>query len=53
LKWKERKKIREIADIMGISTTMVDKHLAKGMEIVRHKMKPEMLLVFYFMFLNY
>ena len=52
LKWKEGKKIREIADIMGISTTMVDKHLAKGMEIVREKMTTEMLLFFYFMILN-
>ena len=52
MKWKEGKKIREIADIMGISTTMVDKHLAKGMEIVREKMTSEMLLFFYFMILN-
>jgi RNA polymerase sigma-70 factor, ECF subfamily len=48
LKWKEGKKIREIAEIMGISATMVDKHLAKGMEIVRQKMTSEMLLFFYF-----
>lgn len=48
LKWKEGKKIREIADIMGISATMVDKHLAKGMEIVRQKMTSEMLLFLYF-----
>ena len=52
MKWKEGKKIREIAEIMGISTTMVDKHLAKGMEIVRGKMTSEMLLFFYFMILN-
>ena len=52
MKWKEGKKIREIAEIMGISTTMVDKHLAKGMEIVREKMTSEMLLFFYFMILN-
>lgn len=48
LKWKGGKKIREIADIMRISTTMVDKHLAKGMDIVRQKMTSEMLLIFYF-----
>ncbi len=52
LKWKEGKKIREIADIMGISTTMVDKHLAKGMEMVRQKMTSDMLLFLYFVILN-
>ncbi len=52
LKWKEGKKIREIAEIMGISTTMVDKHLAKGMEIVRQKMTSEMLLLLYILILN-
>lgn len=52
LKWFEGKKIREIADIMGISSTMVDKHLAKGMEIMRQKMPPEMLLFFYFVLMG-
>jgi RNA polymerase sigma-70 factor (ECF subfamily) len=52
LKWFEGKKIREISEIMGISTTMVDKHLAKGMEIMRQKMKPEMFLFFYLLFLS-
>ncbi|GAB1453711.1 hypothetical protein MASR2M47_37670 [Draconibacterium sp.] len=52
LKWFEGKKIREISEIMGISSTMVDKHLAKGMEIMRQKMKPEMFLFFYLMFLS-
>ena len=35
LKWLEGKKNREIAEIMEISSTMVDKHLAKGLEIAR------------------
>jgi len=52
LKWKEGKKIREIADIMGISSTMVDKHLAKGMEMVRQKMTSEMILLLYILILN-
>ncbi len=52
LKWKEGKKIREIAEIMEISTTMVDKHLAKGMEIIRQKMTPEMFLFFYLIMLS-
>ncbi len=42
LKWFEKKKIREIAEIMKISTTMVDKHLQKGLTIAR-----ESLLVSY------
>ena len=33
LRWLEGKKIKEIAAQMNISTTMVDKQLAKGMEI--------------------
>lgn len=47
LKWLEGKKIREIAETMGISTTMVDKHLAKGLEIARKKIPPGLML-FYF-----
>ncbi|MDD4143494.1 MAG: RNA polymerase sigma-70 factor [Prolixibacteraceae bacterium] len=35
LKWFEGKKIREIAEIMNISTTMVDKYLARGLKIAR------------------
>jgi RNA polymerase sigma-70 factor (ECF subfamily) len=38
LKWFGGKKIHEIAKIMGISTTMVDKHLSKGLQITRKKM---------------
>ena len=44
LKWLEGKKIREIAGIMQISTTMVDKHLAKGLQIAREKLSPGMFL---------
>jgi RNA polymerase sigma-70 factor (family 1) len=42
LKWFEGKKIREIAEIMDISTTMVDKHLAKGMKVVKNKLNTEL-----------
>ena len=44
LKWFEGKKIREIAEIMDISATMVDKHLAKGLQIARQNLNPEMFL---------
>jgi RNA polymerase sigma-70 factor (ECF subfamily) len=44
LKWIEGKKIREIAEVMNISTTMVDKHLAKGMDFARKKLSREMFL---------
>jgi len=43
-KWLEGKKIREIAEIMEISTTMVDKHLAKGIQIARELLKPDLFL---------
>jgi RNA polymerase sigma-70 factor, ECF subfamily len=46
LKWFEGKKIHEIAEIMDISTTMVDKHLAKGKEIIRKKLNPDMYILF-------
>lgn len=44
LKWMEGKKIREISELMGISTTMVDKHLANGLKIARRNLTPEMFL---------
>ncbi len=47
LKWTQGKKNREIAEIMGISTTMVDKHLAKGFEIAREKIPPALMLLFF------
>ncbi len=43
-KWLEGKKIREIAEIMEISTTMVDKHLAKGIQIARELLNPDLFL---------
>ncbi|WP_372934063.1 RNA polymerase sigma-70 factor [Mariniphaga sediminis] len=46
LKWFEGKKIREIAKIMDISTTMVDKHLAKGLQIARKNMDPDLYIFF-------
>lgn len=48
LKWLEGKKIKDIAMIMNISTTMVDKHLTRGMEIARKKIRPDSLLFLYF-----
>ena len=48
MKWIEGKKIKDIALIMNISTTMVDKHLTRGMEIARQKIRPDSLLLLYF-----
>ncbi len=44
LRWIEGKKIREIAAEMGISTTMVDKHLAKGIEIAKNNLNSDLFL---------
>jgi len=46
LKWIEGKKIKEIAALLDISTTMVDKHLARGMEIARKKINPDLFLFY-------
>lgn len=48
LKWIEGKKNREIAELMGISMSMVDKHLARGMGIAKEKLAPGMFLLFVF-----
>lgn len=48
LKWLEGKKIHEVAEIMKVSTTMVDKHLAKGLQIVQQKLSPGMFLFLIF-----
>jgi RNA polymerase sigma-70 factor (ECF subfamily) len=48
LRWLEGKKIKDIAIIMNISTTMVDKHLTRGIEIARQKIKPESLFLLFF-----
>jgi len=45
LRWIEGKKIREIAEIMNISSSMVDKHLAKGMEIAKNSLSGELFLL--------
>jgi RNA polymerase sigma-70 factor (family 1) len=45
LKWIEGKKHREISDMLDISMTMVDKHLARGLEFARKNLHPEILLV--------
>lgn len=45
-KWLEGKKVREISELMDISTTMVDKHLAKGFQIARQNLTPNMFLLF-------
>jgi len=44
LKWLEGKKHREISEMLDISMTMVDKHLARGLEYARKNLHPEVLL---------
>ncbi|WP_423127981.1 RNA polymerase sigma-70 factor [Gaoshiqia sp. Z1-71] len=46
LKWMEGKKIREIAEIMNISMSMVERHLAKGLEIAKKRLNPDLFLLF-------
>ena len=48
LRWLQGKKIKAIAEELQISTTMVDKHLAKGLEIAKNKMNPELFLLLLF-----
>lgn len=45
-KWIEGKKHREIAETLNISMTMVDKHLAKGLELARKNLHPEFFILF-------
>lgn len=45
LKWIEGKKIREIAEMMDISVSMVDKHLAKGLALAKERLKPELFIL--------
>ncbi len=47
-RWIDGKKIKEIAVELDISTTMVDKHLARGLEIAKSKLNPELFLLFLF-----
>ena len=44
LRWVEGKKNKEIAEELKISSTMVDKHLAKGLKIARKGMSHELYL---------
>jgi len=46
LKWIDGRKNHEIAAIMEISTTMVDKHLSRGLQAARSRMNPEMFIFF-------
>lgn len=48
LKWIEGKKIREIAEIMDISVSMVDKHLARGLALAKRKLDPGVFLLLVF-----
>lgn len=45
LKWIEGKKIKEIAEMMDISVSMVDKHLAKGLAVAKERLKPELFIL--------
>lgn len=47
LRWIEGRKIKDIAGIMNISTTMVDKHLSKGLEVVRQKIKMDLFILLF------
>ncbi len=47
LKWFEGKKNREIAEIMEISSTMVDKHLTKGLQVARQLLSPDLFIFFF------
>lgn len=47
LKWLEGRKIKDIATMLEMSTTMVDKYLSKGMEIARRKITPELLFLLF------
>lgn len=46
LKWIQGKKNLEIAKIMNISDTMVDKHLSRGLQIARNLLQPDLFLFF-------
>ncbi|MGV8093627.1 MAG: sigma-70 family RNA polymerase sigma factor [Mangrovibacterium sp.] len=45
LRWIDGKKIREIAKEMNISTTMVDKYLARGLEFAKENLSPDLLIL--------
>jgi RNA polymerase sigma-70 factor (ECF subfamily) len=45
MKWIDGMKIKEIAEKLDISTTMVDKHLSRGMKIAKEKVPSRHLLL--------
>ncbi|MEL7585068.1 MAG: RNA polymerase sigma-70 factor [Prolixibacteraceae bacterium] len=45
LRWIDGKKVREIAREMNISTTMVDKYLAKGLSFAKDNLKPDLFVL--------
>ncbi len=45
LRWIDGKKVREIALEMNISTTMVDKYLAKGLSFAKDNLNPDLFIL--------
>lgn len=45
LRWIDGKKVREIAREMNISTTMVDKYLAKGLRFAKDNLNPDLFIL--------
>jgi RNA polymerase sigma-70 factor (ECF subfamily) len=45
LRWIDGKKVREIAGEMNISTTMVDKYLAKGLRFAKDNLNPDLFVL--------
>jgi len=45
LRWIDGKKVREIAREMNISTTMVDKYLAKGLSFAKDNLKRDLFVL--------
>lgn len=47
LRWIDGKKVREIAGEMNISTTMVDKYLAKGLRFAKENLDPDLFVLLF------
>ncbi len=47
LRWIDGKKVREIAREMNISTTMVDKYLARGIRFAKDNLNPELFILLF------
>jgi RNA polymerase sigma-70 factor (ECF subfamily) len=45
LRWIDGKKVREIASEMHISTTMVDKYLARGLSFAKENLSPDLFIL--------